>query len=289
MLFIGSSIAQGILWAIMALGVYVTFRLLDIADLSCEGVFPLGAAVCARLIANGVDPWIATFVALVSGMAAGWIAGFLNTVMKIPPLLTGILVLTGMYSINLHIMSQPNIALLGKKTLMSLLLLSSLSTSMKTAVVGSIVFVLVVLLMSWFLHTEVGLGFRAIGDNVIMGKANGINSNRMVVLGYILGNGLIALAGALIAQKDGFADINMGIGTIVIGLSAVMISEVVVPNLTIGKRLASIVIGSIIYRVIIDTILNQPFIAIAPTDLRLYSAILLALVLWFPKWREQRK
>lgn len=294
---IASSFTQGLLWAVMAVGVYVTFRLLDIADLSAEGVFPLGAAVSASIITMEHSqelapyiPFIATLAAFVAGSIAGLAAGVIHTKLNIPPLLTGILILTGLYSINLNIMDgRPNIALLGKITIFTALQdATGWSKNTTVAVITAIALAIILTILILFLHTEVGLALRATGDNDKMSEANGINTNRMKIVGYMIGNGLIGLAGAMLAQNNGFADIGMGTGTIVIGLASVIIAEVVVPNLTLGKRLTTIIIGSFVYRLIIDTILNQPFVTVKATDLRLFQALLLMLVLYLPEFQKQQ-
>lgn len=294
---IASSFTQGLLWAVMAVGVYVTFRLLDIADLSAEGVFPLGAAVSASIITMEHSqelapyiPFIATLAAFVAGAIAGLAAGVIHTKLNIPPLLTGILILTGLYSINLNIMDgRPNIALLGKITIFTALQdATGWSKNTTVAVITAIALAIILTILILFLHTEVGLALRATGDNDKMSEANGINTNRMKIVGYMIGNGLIGLAGAMLAQNNGFADIGMGTGTIVIGLASVIIAEVVVPNLTLGKRLTTIIIGSFVYRLIIDTILNQPFVTVKATDLRLFQALLLMLVLYLPEFQKQQ-
>ncbi|WP_446453006.1 ABC transporter permease [Tuanshanicoccus yangjingiae] len=285
-----SSFTQGVVWSVMAIGVYITFRLLDIADLSAEGTFPLGAAICASLITSGVHPIVATLIAFVGGALAGLLAGWIHTKLHIPALITGILVLTGLYSINLHVMAgRPNIALLGQTTIFSIVQdATGWSKNVSVLVVTLVVLAVILALLISFLNTEVGLALRATGDNLAMSAANGINTNWMKTIGYMIGNGLIALAGAMVAQKDGFSDIGMGIGTIVIGLASVIVAEVVIPNKTIGIRLTTIILGSFIYRLIIDTILNQPFISIRSTDLRFFSAVLLTFVLYLPELQRQR-
>lgn len=282
---ITSSFTQGTVWAVMAIGVYITFRLLDIADLSAEGVFPLGGAIGAILIMNEVNPYVATLLAFVGGSLAGLLAGFIHTKMKIPPLITGILLQTGLYSINLRVMGgRPNIALLSLDTIYTPIeTMFGVSKNLSVTIVAIMVLIVLILLLVFFLHTEVGLALRATGDNPRMSEANGINTDGMKTLGYMLGNGLIALAGAMVAQKDGFADIGMGIGTIVIGLASIVVAEVIIPNRSIGVRLITIVGGSFVYRLIIDTILNQGYIDIRPTDLRLFSAVLLGVVLFLPE------
>lgn len=285
---VASSFTQGVVWAVMAMGVYITFRLLDIADLSAEGTFPLGAAICASLLTAGVHPILATLVAGLGGAVAGFVAGWIHTKLKIPALLTGILVLTALYSINLHVMSaRPNIALLGQTTIFSIVQeATGWSKNTSVGVMALVIIAICIVVLVAFLNTEIGLGLRATGDNVAMSAANGINTDRMKTIGYMIGNALIALAGAMVAQKDGFADIGMGIGTIVIGLASIIVCEVILPDKTIGVRLGSIVLGSFIYRLIIDTILNQTIISIRATDLRLFSAILLAFVLYLPELQK---
>lgn len=282
---IASSFTQGTVWAVMAIGIYITFRLLNITDMSAEGVFPLGGAIGAILITNAVNPWLATFAAFLGGTLAGALAGWIHTKLKIPPLITGILMQTGLYSINLHVMGgRPNIALLGQSTIYSSIEeMFNLTKNQSVTIIALLILTALISLLVFFLHTETGLALRATGDNLRMSEANGINTNWMKTLGYMISNGCIALSGAMVAQKDGFADISMGIGTIVIGLAAIVIVEVILPNKSIGKRLVSIVLGSFIYRLIIDTILNQPIIDIQPTDLRLFSAILLGFVLFLPE------
>lgn len=282
---IASSFTQGTVWAVMAMGIYITFRLLKITDMSAEGVFPLGGAIGAMMITSNINPWIATICAFFGGVAAGVVAGWIHTKLKIPPLITGILMQTGLYSINLHVMGgKANIALLGKDTIYKPFeTMFNLTKNQSVTIVALLILAVLITLLVLFLHTEIGLALRATGDNQRMSAANGINTDRMKTLGYMLSNGFIALAGALVAQKDGFSDISMGIGTIVIGLAAIVIVEVILPNKSIGVRFMTIILGSFIYRLIIDTILNQPFIKIQPTDLRLFSSILLGFVLFLPE------
>lgn len=287
---ITSSFTQGVVWAVMALGVYITFRLLDIADLSAEGSFPLGAAICATLITSGVPPIFATIAAFFGGGLAGVVAGWIHTKLKIPALLTGILLLTALYSINLHVMTgRPNIALLGQSTLYSIVQeATGWSKNLSVTVVTVLILAIIIILLVTFLNTEIGLALRATGDNETMSSANGINTKRMKTLGYMLGNGLIALAGALVAQKDGFSDIGMGIGTIVIGLASIIVAEVILPNKPLAIRMISLILGSFVYRLIIDIILNQQLISIRATDLRLFSAILLTIVLYLPEFQRNQ-
>lgn len=279
-----SSISQGLLWSIMAIGVYITFRILDVADLTAEGSFPLGAAISSSLIISGVAPWLSILIAMFGGMLAGFVSGFLYTKWKIPALLSGIITMTGLYSINLRVMGQANITLLGEGTVIRTIQEYGLSKTNAVLIVGTIAAGLVILFLRIFFHTEIGLAIRSTGDNNEMSEANGIRTNVMKVIGYMLSNGLIALSGALLAQNNGYADISMGIGTIVIGLASIIIGEVILRNLTIAKRLITIVIGSIIYRLLIGLVLE---LNVDPQDLKLFSAILLALALRLPVIKEK--
>ncbi len=280
-----TAISQGLLWAIMAIGVFITFRILDIADLSAEGSFPLGAASTAIMIVNGINPLIATIGGFVAGMLAGAVAGFLHTKMKIPALLTGIIVLTALYSVNLLVLGSANVSLAGQTTLVTVLT-SALSLSKLNAVIliGVIFVALVILLLVVLLNTQLGLALRATGDNLAMGEANGIKVDRMKIFGYMISNGLIALAGSLLAQNNGYADMNMGTGTIVNGLASIILAEVIVKYLPLGKRLWSIVLGSILYRLVLVIILAMNVDA---QMLKLASAVLLALILYVPEIRNK--
>jgi putative ABC transport system permease protein len=281
-----SSISQGLLWSIMAIGVYLTFRILDIADLTAEGSFPLGAAVCASLIVAGISPILSTVIAVLSGMLAGTVSGLLHTKLKIPALLTGILTMTGLYSINLRIMGKANVTLLGEETLMRTVQSYGLNSRTAVLAVGVIASSIVILVLYLFFNTETGLAIRSTGDNEAMSEANGIHTNTMKIIGYMLSNGLIALSGALIAQNNSYADIGMGIGTIVIGLASVIIGEVLFHQLSFVKRLITIVIGSIVYRLIIDLVLQ---LGIDPQDIKLFSALILALALSTPLIKGKTK
>lgn len=280
-----SSISQGLLWSVMVIGVYLTFRILDIADLTAEGSYPLGAAICAMAIVKGVDPVIATLLAAGGGALAGLVAGLLHTKLKIPSLLTGIVVLTGLYSINLKVLGKANLALLQQETLVSRLRDLGLDKTMAVMVIGLIVVILVLVLLISLLHTELGLGLRSTGDNIPMSAANGINTATMTIIGYALSNGLIALCGALLAQNNGYADINSGVGTIVIGLASIIIAEVLIRHLTLGWRLVSIVVGAVLYRLILLAILSMP--GVDADMVKLCSALLLALVLYVPEIQKK--
>lgn len=276
---LASSISQGLLWGIMAIGVYVTFRILNIADLSAEGTFPLGGAVAAALMTAGWPALLATVIAWLAGMLGGLAAGFLHTKMKIPGLFTGILMLTGLYSINLRILGRPNVTLLGQTTVMQRVAALVGDRLGAAVLVGGIAITIVMALFVWFFQTEVGLAVRATGNNETMAAANAIQVDKMKMLGYMIGNGFIALAGALMAQNNGYADIGMGIGTIVIGLASIIVGEVLFGRKGFVISLIAITVGSIVYRLVIDAVLT---VGVDPQDLKLLSAILLAIILWLP-------
>jgi len=281
------AVSQGLLWGVMALGVYITYRILNYADLTAEGSFTLGAAVAARLIVGeSFDPLISTLLAMCAGMMAGAITGFLHTVLKVPPLLSGILTMTGLYSINLRVMGMANIPLMrGTETLMSRMA-SFLGTNERIAsiVIGGIFILAVIGILRLFFNTELGYALRATGDNEAMVKAQGVNTNRMKILGLVMANACVALSGALAFQSLGFADIGMGIGVIVIGLASVIIGEVIFRDKHSHRSLIAVVLGSVTYRVIIALVLA---IGIHPNDFRLISAIMLALALSMPLIRER--
>ena len=280
-----SALSQGLLWSIMAIGVFITFRILDIADLTAEGSFPLGAATTAILIMKGLNPLLATICGFIAGMLAGAVSGFLHTKMKIPALLTRIITLTALYSVNLLVLGSSNLSLSGQTTLVTVMTsLLSLSKTSSVIVLGLAFVAFVILLLIVLLNTQLGLALRATGDNLAMGEANGIKVDRIKILGYMLSNGLIALAGSLLAQNNGYADMNMGTGTIVNGLASIILAEVIVKYLPLGKRLWSIVVGSILYRLVLVVILAMNVDA---QMLKLASAILLALILYVPEIRQK--
>ena len=281
-----TAISQGLLWAIMAIGVFITFRILDLADLTAEGAFPLGAATTTIMIIRGINPIFATLGGFVAGMLAGAVSGFMHTKMKIPALLTGIITLTGLYSVNLLVLGSANVSLSGHNTLVTMVMDLGLSKLNGVILLGLIFVSLVVLMLVVLLNTQVGLALRATGDNLAMGEANGIKVDRMKILGYMISNGLIALSGALLAQNNGYADMNMGTGTIVNGLAAIILAEVIVKYLPLGKRLWSIVVGAVLYRLVLVIILAMNVDA---QMLKLASAILLAIILYVPEVRQKLK
>ena len=278
------TVAQGLMWALMALGVYITFRVLDIADLSVEGSFPLGAAVAATALVSGYGVTAAFLLAAVAGALAGIVTGILTTKLKIPPLLAGILTMIGLYSVNLHVMGKANVALLRVDTVFSYAAGLGLTSDMAMMAVG-----LVGVILYWFFGTELGTAIRATGCNSQMARAQGVNTNSMIVLGLLISNALVALSGALVCQANGFADVGMGTGTIVIGLASVIIGEVLFGTRSFKNCLISVILGSIVYRLVIAIVLQ---LGMPPNDLKLFTAILVAIALSMPlireKWRARK-
>lgn len=275
-----STVSQGLLWAIMALGVFLTFRVLDIADLSVEGTFPLGAAVAATLIDAGHSVWFAMLIALIAGCIGGTVTALLTTKLKIPALLSGILTMIGLYSVNLMIMGKANVPLLRAETVFTLTEdLFGVSSVVATLIVGLVATVTVGAIMYWFFGTVLGTAIRATGCNPQMARAQGINTNVMVILGLLISNGLVALSGALVAQSNGFADVGMGTGTIVIGLASVIIGEVLFGTRSFKNWLISVVLGSVVYRAVIAIVLE---LGMPPNDLKLFTAVLVAIALSLP-------
>ena len=271
---ITSAIGQGLLWALLGIGLYLTFRILNFADMTVEGTFPLGAAVAVTAITNGVSPLGATVLAFLAGMAAGLITGLLCTKARIDSLLAG----TAAYSINLRIMGKSNVSLLGQRTLLTPL--RSLPQYFDSVALGMIVIAVITALLIFFLQTDFGQAFIATGDNPTMAKSLGIKTDSMVIIGLMISNGLVGMCGALIAQSNGYADINMGIGTIVIALASIIIGEVAFGDLTLNQRLVAVTLGSIIYRLILLAVLQLGF---STNDLNLISSIVLALCMMLPR------
>ena len=280
------TIAQGLLWSILALGVFLTYRVLDIADLTVEGSFPLGAAVAASMLTSGYDPYVSLVVAAFAGMLAGVVTGILTTKLKIPALLAGILTMIALYSVNLRIMGKANLSLLRVDTIFSLASFISDDRSMVALVVGLVAVALVVVANYWFFGTEIGAAVRATGDNPNMIRANGIDTDATVILGLLLSNALVAVSGALIGQDNGFADVGMGTGTIVIGLASVIVGEVLFGTRNFMNWLISVVLGSIAYRVVIAIVLQM---GMPPNDLKLFTAVLVAIALVMPLIKKKFK
>ncbi|MBQ1351292.1 MAG: ABC transporter permease [Oscillospiraceae bacterium] len=271
------SIAQGIIWGIMALGVYITYKVLDLADLTVDGSLCTGGAVAAMLIVNGMNPLLSLLFAFIAGMAAGFITGFIHTKMGIPAILAGILTQLALYSINMRIMGRATQAL----SVDEYNLIVSLRYINKSILIGLIFAVVIILVSYWFFGTELGSSIRATGSNLNMSRAQGINTDRTKIIGLVLSNGLVALAGGLYAMFQGNADINMGRGAIVIGLAAVIIGEVIFGKIfrNFALKLASIVIGSVIYYVVIAIVIQ---LGLSTTDLKLFSAVIVAVALSIP-------
>lgn len=296
LLSLEGAVGQGILWGIMSLGVYVTFRLLDFADLTVDGSFATGGAVSAILIVLGVDPLLSVLAAVIVGLLAGAVTGFLNTVCKIPPILAGILSQIGLYSINLMIMGQSNLPLLKFETLFSqftgLYTLPESVTAWMTQgnltvlCIGILFTIAVIAFCYWFFGTEIGSAIRATGNNMNMVRANGVSTNMTTMIALMVSNALITLSGALVAQQQGYADVKMGIGAIVIALASIVIGEVIFGRKGgFLRRLISIVIGSIIYRMIVALVLQ---LGLNPDNLKLFTAILVAVALTIPVILEKR-
>jgi putative ABC transport system permease protein len=280
------TLEQGLAYALVALGIALTFRVLAFPDLTVDGSFPLGAAVSARLIVAGVDPVLAILAAPVAGFAAGCLTGLLNTRLKINSLLAGILVMTILYSVNLRIMGRANIQLLDRATVFTPM--EALDISRFVPVVGFFLVVALAckLLTDLFLHTEYGLALRATGDNEQMIRSLGVNTDTATVLGLGLSNALVALSGALIAQDQGFADVGMGIGMIVAGLASIIIGEAMIKPRTVFRLTLAAVVGSVLYRLIISLGLR---LGLAPTDLKMATGIMVILALGIPSLRGVRE
>lgn len=279
-----SAIGQGLMWGTLAIGLYLTFRILDFPDMTVEGSFPFGASVAVMAIVHGYSPMVALGLALVAGMVAGLMTGLLYTKGKIPVLLAGILVMTGLYSINLRILGKATVGLLNHPTMFQPLLQMGIANELATVICGGIMLLLVIGLLSLFLYTDLGQAFIATGDNEAMARSLGINTDRMKMIGLMIANGLIGLAGGMIAQNNGFSDVNMGIGTIVIGLAAIIIGEVVYGKLPLVARLMSVTFGSVIYRLILLVVLQLGF---STNDFRLFSALILAGFLVVPQFKQR--
>ena len=276
-----STVSQGFVWAILGLGIFMTFRILDFPDMTTEGSFPLGGAVAVTLITKGVNPFLATLAAVLAGSLAGAAAGLLYTKGKIPTLLSGILVMTSCHSIMLMTMGRANLGLLNADLIQNILPFSGEINNLLT---GLIFVTLVIGAMLFFLDTKLGQAYIATGDNPDMARSFGFNTGRMELMGLIVSNGIIALAGALIAQQESYADVSRGIGVIVVGLASLIIGEVIFSNVTLAERLLAIVVGSLAYQVLIWGVIALGF---NTSYLRLYSAVILAVCLMIPELKER--
>ena len=283
--FLGA-IEVGLLFALVALGVYLSFRVLQFPDLTVDGSFPLGAAVCASLIVVEVNPYLASLAAALAGACAGIVTAWLNVRLKILHLLASILTMIALYSINLRIMGRPNIALLGETTVFTPLEALGEAVDLPTYVLLPIALfglvILVKLALDWFLNSEVGLAMRATGVNPRMARAQGIHTNRYILGGMALSNALVALAGALFAQSQGAADVTLGVGVIVVGLAAVIGGEAVMTTATVFRATLACIIGSILYRLAVAGALNADMLGLKAQDLNLITAVLVTLAMVLP-------
>jgi putative ABC transport system permease protein len=281
---LAGTLEQGLLFALIALGVYLTFRVLNYADLTVDGSFTTGGAIAASIIFAGGSPWLATLAAIVGGLLAGLITGLLHTVFKITPLLSGILTMTGLYSINLRILGRANVPLLRTDTVITdFNTWQPLDNIYGPSLLGLFIVVLVVAGLHFFLKTEVGLALQATGDNEQMIRAQGVNTNRMKLLGLAISNGMVAFGGALVAQNQQFADAGMGIGMIVAGLASVIIGEAIFGKRTLLQHIIAVVCGSIIYRAVLALVLR---LGLAPTDFKLLTALIVVIALASPQVRN---
>ena len=277
----------GLIFAPVALGVYISFRLLRFPDLTVDGSFPLGGAVCAVLISTGTNPWIATLAATAAGALAGMVTGWLNVKLKIMDLLASILMMIALYSINLRVMGGPNIPLINDPTIFNLLQPESMDDYVFRPLLLLVIVIAAKLLLDWFFATERGLAIRATGSNARMARAQGVNTGGMILLGMAVSNGLVGLAGAMFVQTQGGSDISMGIGTIVIGLAAVIVGESILPSRRIVYATLAVVIGAIVYRFFIAAALNSDFIGLKAQDLNLVTAVLVTIALVIPQLKRK--
>ena len=286
--FLGA-IEIGLVYGLVALGVYLSFRILNFPDLTVDGSFPLGAAVAATLIVSGVDPYVATAVAVVAGGLAGLVTAILNLRFGILHLLASILTMIALYSVNLRIMGRPNVALITEPTVLTPFEGLGLSGLYLKPIVGLVVVVIVAALLAWFLITSYGLGMRATGANPRMARAQGIATAQVTAVGMAVSNGMVALGGALFAQMNGFADITIGTGTIVVGLAAVIAGEAIFRVRGVVVAVVACLLGSIIYRLAIALALNADVLGLKASDLNLVTAVLVALALILPGARNPLK
>ena len=280
------AVAQGLIWGIMAIGVYITYKVLDLADLTVDGTMATGGAVCVMLMLNGVNVWVALLCAIFAGMIAGLLTGVFHTAMGIPPILSGILTQLSLYSINLAIMefkANQGIAVTKYPLIVSQRNVRQMSLS-NPIFITLIILVIVIALLYWFFGTEIGCSLRATGANEAMSRAQGINTNIAKIIGLMISNGIVALASALLAHYQGFVDVNMGRGAIVIGLAAVIISEVIFGKIFINfaLKLVGVAIGAVIYYIVIQIVL---WLGLNTNLLKLLSALIVAVFLAIPYWK----
>ena len=282
-----STLWQGLLWGILALGVFLTYRVLDVADLTVEGSYPLGAAVGVSYIAGGGSPVMAVVLAFLAGSVAGVVTGLLHTKLKIPALLAGILTMIGLYSINIRVMGdKSNVSILRMDTIYTFFENFGLGKNESILVCGLIFVVTLIVCLYWFFGTEIGAAIRATGCNKQMIRAQGVDTDITIILGLLISNGMVAMAGALIGQSQGFADVGMGTGTIVIGLASVIIGEVLFGTRNFMNWLLAVVGGSIVYRVVIAAVLKM---GMNQNDMKLLTASIVVIALAMPLIKEKIK
>lgn len=287
------AVAQGMIWGVMAIGVYITYRILDVADLTVDGSLATGGAVCVLLTLNGVNIWVALVIAVIAGMLAGFVTGMFHTFCGIPPILAGILTQLALYSVNLRIMGwgtgggKANLPISVDKYDLVVSSRFVREMNLTNPIFVLLIFcVVIIALLYWFFGTEVGCALRATGSNQNMSRAQGINTNVTKVVGLMISNGLVALAGALLSQYQGFSDINMGRGAIVIGLAAVIIGEVIFERIfhNFALKLLASIFGAIIYYIVIQFVLR---LGLSTDDLKLLTALVVALFLAVPYWKKK--
>lgn len=279
-----SVIGQGFMWGILGLGIFMTFRVLNFPDMTAEGSYPLGAAVCVASITQGINPLVATALGVIAGMLAGLVTGLLYTKGNIPSILAGILVMSGINSVILFVMKSPSLSLLNQRKLHSYFDGTGLPPYFDTVIIGLLSAGLIIALLAYFFQTEIGQGYIATGDNEEMARSLGISTDRMKIFGLMVSNGIIALAGALLAQNDGYASVDKGIGIIVIGLASIIIGDVLFGNLNLVERLVAIVVGSVLYQLLILLVIKLGF---DTTYLKIISAVILASCLMAPQLQSR--
>ena len=283
------ALESGLIYALVALGVYISFRVLDFPDLTADGSFPLGGAVAGVAIIADVNPWLACIFGMLAGGVAGLVTAWLHVKLGILQLLSSILVMVALYAVNLRIMQAPNLALLGEPTIFGELVTDSNGYWMRCVVIGGVV-IAAKFFLAWFFSTEMGLAMRATGSNLRMSQAQGIATSRSILLGMAISNGLIALAGAIFVQTQGGADISIGVGTIVIGLAAVIIGETIMPAKKMRWITLSAIVGAILYKFFIQIALSNDTlraIGFGPQDVNLVTALLVVIALILPKIKSK--
>ncbi|MBA7701334.1 hypothetical protein ES703_110069 [subsurface metagenome] len=283
---LGTSISEGLVYAFIAIGVFLTLRVLAFPDLTVDGSFVVGGSIAAVMIAGGCNPFLATIAAFIGGLACGSITALLNTKLRLPALLAGILMMVGLYSVNLLIMGRPNVPLLRSVTMFDSVasLFGTERSTLLVIIVFAVIAVIVFMLLNWFLRTEIGLALRASGDNEQMVRSLGVDTDKNILLGCALSNGLVALAGALVAQNQQFCDVNMGIGMIVMGLASVIIGEALIHPRGVTSMLLAAFVGTFLYRLFITVAFR---LGLAPGNLKLITALLVILALAIPYIRKK--